>query len=59
MADAEQRTQAPHVEQLTEAERLKRDYESRRAGERPISHSVAVAYRQLIARSEAQQHSER
>ena len=37
-----------------DVERLKHDYESRRADQRPMSHSVAVAYRQLIARGEAQ-----
>jgi hypothetical protein len=38
--------------QLTDAERLRHDYEARLTAERPISHSVKVAYRQLIARCE-------
>jgi hypothetical protein len=46
-----------YSETLTDAERLKQDYEQRLADKRPISHSVAVAYRQLIARCE-QQHRE-
>ena len=63
MADSKQ-SAVNHVSgqfsgELTDAQRLKQDYEQRLADKRPISHSVAVAYRQLIARCEQQDRENR
>jgi len=58
MADSTERPTDQGPRQLSGAERLKQDFESRMAAKRPISHSVAVAYRQLIARTEQQQSGE-
>ena len=34
---------------VTTAERLKKDFEARKAADRPMSHSLAVAYQKVIA----------
>ena len=38
--------------QQREIQRLKEDYESRRTADRPITNSVATAYRKVIANCE-------
>lgn len=49
---AEQKQKSP----AEETQRLKADF-AKRQHSRPMSHSVAVAYRQLIARQETRQKS--
>lgn len=55
MANSSKRPNTQVCGQMSDAERLRQDYESRLAAKRPITHSVAVAYRQLIARCEQKQ----
>jgi len=38
--------------QQREIQRLKEDYESRRTADRPITHSIATAYRKVIENCE-------
>ncbi len=54
MADSPTDAKPQGERSISDADRLKQDYASRMAGDRPVSHSVAVAYRQLIARCEQQ-----
>jgi hypothetical protein len=44
--------------QQREIQRLKEDYESRRTADRPLTNSVATAYRKVIANCERENQQE-